>query len=97
MEWLINFINNYVVDFVIALVLALLIVVIGFALVNFLVKKLKVMKWFTNLSQNGQVLVYKLTNFSLKAIILFSAVVVLGVPEGNDGCLRNTKNHNCGK
>ena len=83
LTWLINFVNNYVVDFVISLILAVIILVIGFAFVNYLIKKICKAKAFEKLDKNAKNFLFNFVGTALKAIVVLTAVIVLGVPQSS--------------
>ncbi len=82
-EWLINFVNTYVVDFVLNLVWAALILVIGFALVKGLIKGLAKTKFYQKADTNVQNFICNFLGIALKVLIVFTAVMVLGVPQAS--------------
>jgi len=82
-EWLMNFVNTYVVRFAIDLVLAVLILIIGFAVIKALVKNIKKAKGFQKIDVNAQSFLINFLSILLKAVVILSAVIVLGVPESS--------------
>ena len=82
-NWLINFINVYVVDFVIDLLLAVIILVVGFAVVNFVLKKICKMKSFEKVDANYKNFILNFFGTALKVVIVLTAVIVLGVPQSS--------------
>ncbi|MBQ8333133.1 MAG: mechanosensitive ion channel [Clostridia bacterium] len=82
-EWLTTFVNTYVVQFAINLVLAALILIIGFAVIKALVKNLKKAKGFQKIDVNAQSFLINFISILLKAVVILSAVIVLGVPESS--------------
>ncbi|MBE6541233.1 MAG: mechanosensitive ion channel family protein [Ruminococcaceae bacterium] len=82
-QWLINFINVYVVDFVIDLLLAVIILVVGFALVNFLIKRVAKLKSFDKIDVNAKTFFFNFVGTALKIVVVLTAVIVLGVPQAS--------------
>lgn len=82
-DWLINFVNTYVVDFVIDLVFAVIIVVVGFALVSFFMKRMQKSKGFKKLDVNIQTFLSNFVGIFLKIIIVLTAIIVLGIPQAS--------------
>ena len=72
-EWLTNFVNNYLTDFVVRLLFALVILVVGFALVNAIDKKISKNE---KLRKKDETASSFLTNFvggALKVLIVITA------------------------
>lgn len=80
-EWLTNFVNNYLTDFVIKLLFAAIILVVGFALVNFVDKKIASSEKLKKRDENASSFLVNFVGGALKVLIVITAVVVLGVPQ----------------
>ena len=83
LDWLINFVNTYVVPFAIDLFFAAVILIVGFALTSFIMKRVKKSKGFSKLDVNVQSFLSNFLGIGLKAIIVLTAVIVLGVPQAS--------------
>ncbi len=83
LDWLINFVNTYVVDFAIDLLFAVIILVVGFALTSFVMKKVKKSKVFKKLDVNVQSFFSNFIGIALKLIVVLTAVIVIGVPQAS--------------
>ncbi len=81
--WLMNFVNTYIVGFGINLIFALLVLLIGFKLVNFIVKQTKKSKWFGKLDVNVQSFCTNLFSVLLKIVIIIVVVDIIGVPSAS--------------
>ena len=82
-EWLTQFVTETLVDFAVNLLLAVIIVVVGFALVKVLVKFIKKRKFFEKMDVNAQSFLSNLISAALKIVLIFTAVIVVGVPEAS--------------
>lgn len=80
-EWLTNFVNNYLTDFVVRLLFALVILVVGFALVNAIDKKIRKNEKFRKRDETASSFLTNFVGGALKVLIVITAVVVLGVPQ----------------
>ncbi len=83
MDWLINFANAYLVDFVIDLVFAILILIVGFAVVKAISKALHKSKAYEKLDSNVKSFLTNFIELILKAVVVLTAIIVLGVPESS--------------
>ncbi len=83
LDWLINYVNTYVVDFAIDLLFAVVILVVGFALTSFVMKKVKKSKGFKKLDVNVQSFFSNFLGIALKLIVVLTAVIVIGVPQAS--------------
>ena len=82
-QWLTQFITETLVDFAVKLLLAVIVIVVGFALVKFFVKFIKQRKFFLNMDINAQSFLSNMISAALKIILVFTAVIILGVPESS--------------
>ena len=82
-QWLTQFVTETLVDFAINLLLAVIILVVGFVLVKALVKFIKKRKFFQNMDVNAQSFLANLISAALKIVLIFTAVIVIGVPEAS--------------
>lgn len=81
--WLLNFVNTYVVGFGINLIFALLVLLIGFKLVNFIVKIINKSKWYQKLDVNVQSFCANFFSVLLKIVIIIIVVEIIGVPSAS--------------
>lgn len=82
-QWLTQFVTETLVDFAVNLLLAVIIIVVGFALVNVLIKFMKKRKFFEKMDVNAQSFLSNLISAALKIVLIFTAVIVIGVPEAS--------------
>ena len=78
-----NFVNTYLVRFVVGVVCAAVVLIVGFKLVKFFVKKLKKIKKFDKLDTNVQALITNIIRFALDTVIILTAVQILGIPSAS--------------
>ncbi len=83
LDWLINFVNTYVVGFAIDLLFAVIILVVGFALTSFVMKKVKASAGFKKLDANVQSFLANFAGVALKVLVVITAVIVIGVPQAS--------------
>lgn len=81
--WLLNFVNTYVVGFGINLIFAVLVLIIGFKLVNVLLKLTKKTKWYSKLDVNVQSFCSNLFAVLLKIVIIIIVVEIIGIPSAS--------------
>lgn len=81
--WLLNFVNTYVVGFGINLIFALLVLLIGFKLVNFVIKQVQKSKWYQKLDVNVQSFCSNFFSVLLKIIVIIVVVEIIGVPSAS--------------
>ena len=62
------------------LVIAILILVIGFKLAKFILKRIKKGKWFKKLEKGTQTFIYSILNILLKGLVFLTAITELGIP-----------------
>ncbi|MBE6618035.1 MAG: mechanosensitive ion channel [Ruminococcaceae bacterium] len=82
-QWLTQFVTETLVDFAVNLLLAVIIIVVGFALVKVLVNFIKKRKFFEKMDVNAQSFLANLISAALKIVLVFTAVIVVGVPEAS--------------
>ncbi|MCQ2456931.1 MAG: mechanosensitive ion channel family protein [Clostridia bacterium] len=75
-----NFVNTYLVDFAVRLVCAALVLFIGLKIAKFAVRKITGIKRLSKLDPNVQALVGNSAKFIFYAIVILTAVQVLGIP-----------------
>jgi len=80
MEDIFNKIINGIVEFSGKLLFAILIILIGFKLVKFIMKRVQKTKIFNKLEKSTQTFIYSILNILLKGIVLLTAVTELGIP-----------------
>jgi len=80
-EWFSTFISVYLIPFVINLVLAALILIVGFALIRALLRFVK--KHTSRLDVNIRTFIENFVGIALKAIVILTAVIVIGVPQSS--------------
>ncbi len=83
LDWLINFVNTYIVPFAIDLFFAAVILIVGFALTSFVMKRIKKSKGFEKLDVNVQSFLSNFLGIGLKVVIVLTAVIILGVPQAS--------------
>lgn len=79
--WFTNFINTYLVSFIINLLFALIVLFVGFAIIKQLVKVMHRSAAFDRLDSNVKSFLTNFIELILKALVVITAVVILGVPE----------------
>ncbi len=72
--------GDNLVRFGIKLLLAILIIVVGFKLVNFFMKRIKKGKGFLRIEKSSQTFISSVLTLILKIIVLFTAIAELGIP-----------------
>ncbi len=82
-DWFMNFVNVYLIDFVINLLFAALILIVGFALVKALGKWMDKSKLFGKLDSNVRSFLANFIKVGLKALVIVTAVIVIGVPQAS--------------
>lgn len=80
-SWLINFVNVYLVDFVINVLFAALILIVGFAVIKAISKGMHKSAAFTKLDSNVKSFLTNFVELGLKAVVIITAVIVIGVPQ----------------
>lgn len=80
MEKVINKLGEELAQFGIKFAIAIIIIVIGFRLVNFLLKRFKKTKLFWHIEKSSQAFIYSIVSVILKGIILITAIAELGIP-----------------
>jgi len=83
LDWFINFLNAYVVPFAIDLFFAAVILIVGFALTSFVMKRVKNSKGFAKLDVNVQSFLSNFLGIGLKVVIVLTAIIILGVPQAS--------------
>lgn len=82
-QWLTQFVTETLANFAINLLLAVIIIVVGFVLVKAFVKFIKNRKFFQKMDINAQSFLANLISAALKIVLVFTAVIVVGVPEAS--------------
>lgn len=82
-QWLTQFVTETLANFAINLLLAVIIIVVGFVLVKTFVKFIKNRKFFQKMDINAQSFLANLISAALKIVLVFTAVIVVGVPEAS--------------
>ena len=77
---LLNFVNQHAVPFVLSLICAAVVLLVGFKLAKFAVKKMTKCSFFQKLDSNVQALIKNASKVLLYTIIIIVAVEILGVP-----------------
>ncbi len=75
-----NFVNQHVVPFILHLIAAVVILLVGFALAKFVIKKIRRSKMFEKLDSNIQSLIANTLKVVLYTIIVIIAIEIVGVP-----------------
>lgn len=80
MEEILNKLIDAIVQFSGKLFFSVLIILIGFKIVKFLMKRVRNTRIFKKLEKSTQTFVYSVLNILLKGIILLTAITELGIP-----------------
>lgn len=80
-DWFINFINTYLVSFILNLLFAVIILFIGFAVIKWVCRLMHDSKYFDRLDPNVKSFLTNFIELILKALVIVTAVIVIGVPE----------------
>jgi len=82
-SWFETFVNSYLTGKVIDILFAILVLVVGFSLVKVLSKALQKTKGFEKLDSNVKSFFTNFIELLLKAIVVLTAVIIIGVPESS--------------
>lgn len=80
MEKVIEKIIEGSVDVVFKILLTSLIILVGFKLIKFLVKKISKGRGFTRLEKSSQTFILSICNIGLKILVIIMAITTLGIP-----------------
>lgn len=80
-EWLNTFINTYLISFVINVLFAVIILLVGFAVIKWISKAMHKSAAFGKLDSNVKSFLTNFIELILKALVIITAVIVIGVPE----------------
>ena len=78
-----EFLKTYVVPFGFKLILAIVILIVGFALASGLSKALRKSSALSKADPNAQNLIVNLVKIAIRVVTIFTAVIVLGVPQAS--------------
>ena len=78
-----EFLKTYVVPFGFKLILAIVILIVGFALASGLSKALRKSSALSKADPNAQNLIVNLVKIAIRVVTVFTAVIVLGVPQAS--------------
>lgn len=82
-SWFVTFVNSYLTGKVIDILFAILVLVVGFSVVKMLSKALQKTKGFKKLDSNVKSFFTNFIELMLKAIVVLTAVIIIGVPESS--------------
>lgn len=82
-SWFATFVNSYLTGKVMDILFAILVLIVGFSLVKVFSKALQKTKAFERLDSNVKSFFTNFIELLLKAIVVLTAVIIIGVPESS--------------